>query len=378
MERAPFRGPPPDLDVLGLYVLETHSPKRVLKRAFAAEVGQFAAKHEKIPRMATPEPLQDAVFEPVLRPERLRRTVSPRDIEKAGGLSADDVIQTIKGFGLSIAGPDEPWFTEEEAKVFVELAHLRGLWPREAYLRVSRVYGESLAAIARAEVQSLLRSVSDELAADTSLRDLRDGMEALLPLADPIIDGVHRRWVEHELAQASVYVAEEDAGRAATLGAAHVALLFIDIKGFTAYVDTAGDRAGIAAIEQFDRVVVEEKGESGRIVKALGDGFMLAYRDGGDAVAAAYGMMRRMPRELGPALHGSVHEGPALYRGGDYFGRNVNLAARLLGLSGTDELLATRVVVDSTAARFTWEPRVTTQIRGFRDPIEIFRLVGPR
>lgn len=327
--------------------------------------------------MADPNPLQDAVFEPVLRPERLRRTVSARDIEKAGGLPADDVLAMIQGFGLSVSGADDPWFTEEEARVFIELADLGALWPRDAYLQVARVYGQALAEIARAEVQSFLRNITDDLVAEAHLRELRDGLETLLPLADPIMGGVHRRWIEHELAQASVHAAEADAGRAADLGAAHVALLFVDIKGFTAYVDTAGDRAGIAAIEQFDRVVVEEKG-AGRIVKALGDGFMLAYDDASDAVAAAHAMMQRMPREMGPALHASVHEGLALYRGGDYFGRAVNLAARLLGLSGTDELLATRVVADGTAGEFAWEPRVTTQIRGFREPIEIFRLVGPR
>ena len=328
--------------------------------------------------MDADNPLQDAVFEPVLRPERLRRTVSPRDIEKAGGLPADDVVAAIKAFGLSVGGPDDPWFTEEEAHVYVELAKLADLWPRDTYVRISRVYGQALATLARAEVQSFLRSVSEELASEVSLREVRDGMEALLPLADPILAGVHRRWVEHELAQASVYMAEEDEGRAVALGAAHVALLFVDIKGFTAYVDTAGDRAGITAIEQFDRVVLEEQGESGHVVKALGDGFMLAYPNALDAVTAGHAMMRRMPRELGPALHASVHEGLALHRGGDYFGRTVNLAARLLGLSGTDELLATRLVVESTGERFEWEPRVTTHIRGFREPIEIHRLVGPR
>jgi adenylate cyclase len=114
------------------------------------------------------------------------------------------------------------------------------------------------------------------------------------------------------------------------------------------------------------------------VVKALGDGFMLAYPRALDAVGAALAMIRRMPRELGPALHASVHEGLALHRGGDYFGSVVNLAARLLGIAGTDELLATRTVVDSTADQFDWEPRVTTHIRGFRDPVEIFRLAGPR
>jgi class 3 adenylate cyclase len=89
-------------------------------------------------------------------------------------------------------------------------------------------------------------------------------------------------------------------------------------------------------------------------------------------------MIRRMPRELGPALHGSVHEGLALHRSGDYFGRTVNLAARLLGMSGTGELLATQAVVDSTSDSFEWELRVTTHIRGVRDPLAIFRLVGRR
>ena len=328
--------------------------------------------------MEPEDPLQDAVFEPVLRPERLRRTVSPRDIEEAGGLPADEVIAGVKAFGLSVESADDPWFTEEEARVFIQLAEMRALWPRDTYLQVSRVYGQALATIARAEVQSVLHTISAEMARDASLGELRDGIEALLPLADPILAGVHRRWVEHELAQASVHAAEEDAGGAAALGAGHVALLFIDIKGFTSYVDTAGDRAGITAIEHFDRIVLDERGETGQVIKALGDGFMLAYPNAGDAVAAAHAMMRRMPRELGPALHGSVHEGLALHRGGDYFGSTVNLAARLLGLSGTDELLVTRAVAESTADRFVWEPRVTTHIRGFRNPIEIFRLVGPR
>jgi adenylate cyclase len=328
--------------------------------------------------MGDEHPLQDAVFGPALGPERRRRTVSARDIEEAGGLPAEDVIAMVKGFGLSVASPDEPWFTEEEARVFVELAELGALWPRETYLQVSRVYGQALATIARAEVQSVLHRINAEMAGSGSLSDVRDGMQALLPLADPILAGVHRRWVEHELAQASVYAAEEDAGGAAAIGADHIALAFVDIKGFTAFVDTQGDRAGIAAIEHFDRIVLDERGETGRVVKALGDGFMLAYPHAGDAVAAVHAMMLRMPRELGPALHASVHEGLALHRGGDYFGRTVNLAARLLGLSGTDELLGTRAVAESTADRFEWEPRATTQIRGFRDPIEIFRLVGRR
>jgi adenylate cyclase len=105
---------------------------------------------------------------------------------------------------------------------------------------------------------------------------------------------------------------------------------------------------------------------------------MLAYPTAAEAVDAGRRMIGRMPREHGPALHASVHEGLAVQRGGDYFGGTVNLAARLLSLAGTSEMLATHAVVDSTSEQFVWEPRVTTHIRGFRDPIEIFRLVSPR
>ena len=239
--------------------------------------------------MSDSDPLKDAVFEPVLRPERLRRTVTPREIEAAGGLPADDVVTMIRALGLPLSGPDEPWFTEEEARVYIELAHLGAVWPREAYMQVARVYGQALATIARAEVQAFLRQISAEWTDrnEETLRALRDGMEELLPLADPIIDGVHRRWIEHELAQASVYAAEEVEGRAADLGAEHVALLFVDIKGFTAFTDTAGDVASIAAIEQFDRVVHDERGETGHIVKGLGDGYLVAYPNSADAVEAA-------------------------------------------------------------------------------------------
>jgi class 3 adenylate cyclase len=52
--------------------------------------------------------------------------------------------------------------------------------------------------------------------------------------------------------------------------------------------------------------------------------------------------------------------------------------ARLLALSGTDELVATRAAPESTADRFAWASRGSTKIRGFREPGEVYRLVEPR
>jgi adenylate cyclase len=326
--------------------------------------------------------LQAGVFDPVLAPERARRTVSLTDIERRGGLPVGDVRAMLRAFGLAIPSDDEPCFTREEAEVFMALAALEELWPREIYLQVSRVYGKALAQIARTEVVMFRLRLEDRLAAarDPSevLANLRAGVEELLPLADPLLMGIHRRWVEHELAQLSVFEAERRGGAGAVPGSIEVALLFCDLAGFTAYVDTEGDAAGLRAIDAFDEVVSESHGESGDVVKTLGDGFMLAYPEPRDAVRAGAAILQHMRGIYAPGVHASVHVGPAVFRAGDYFGRTVNLAARLLNIAAGDELVATGPVVAATEADFSWEHRGGLRLRGFERPVEAYKLVSPR
>ena len=76
-----------------------------------------------------------------------------------------------------------------------------------------------------------------------------------------------------------------------------------------------------------------------------------------------------------PGVHTSVHQGVVVYREGDYYGRVVNLAARLLGLAGRDELVVSETVASATAGRFAWESRGDHAIRGFSDPICVYRLL---
>jgi len=76
-----------------------------------------------------------------------------------------------------------------------------------------------------------------------------------------------------------------------------------------------------------------------------------------------------------PGVHTSVHQGVVVYREGDYYGRVVNLAARLLGLAGRDELVFSETVASATAGRFAWESRGDHAIRGFSDPICVYRLL---
>ncbi len=114
-------------------------------------------------------------------------------------------------------------------------------------------------------------------------------------------------------------------------------------------------------------------------MKALGDGFMLAYSDPCAAVRAGARIVLSMQVPRMPRVHASVHRGVAIVREGDYFGASVNLAARLLNAADRDELIATTGVVESCGDEFAWEPIGQRRIRGVAEMVAVHRLlIGER
>ena len=88
----------------------------------------------------------------------------------------------------------------------------------------------------------------------------------------------------------------------------------------------------------------------GKPVKWLGDGVMFHFREPGDAVLAAVEMVEVVGRRGLPPAHVGIHAGPVVYQEGDYFGRTVNLAARIADYARPDEVLVSQEVVDAADA----------------------------
>jgi adenylate cyclase len=332
-------------------------------------------------QLLNPDSANAAVFDAVLLPGRRERTVTPAEVESQGGLSAGEIADLMQAFGLPRPAQDEPVFTPEEARVFVELGELDELWPAEVRLQVARAYGAMVASIARAELQAFQMYTEPHLrdrGGDPfeQLRAVQSAFARLLPLADPLILGVHRRWIEHELAQRAVGAVERRAGAGGLPGAIEVTFMFCDLKDFTAYAEASGDAAAIRAVDRFFEVVARERGARGQFVKSLGDGAMLAYADPAEAVAAGGRVIAAMRAPGLPEVHASVHRGIAMPRSGDYFGGSVNLTARLLALAGSGELLATREVVESCRGTFDWEPAGEHTLRGVAAPVTVYRLAA--
>ena len=322
---------------------------------------------------------EGAIFDAVLMPTIAERTVTAEEIERQGGLRSDELQAFIAAFGLRPPPAGDPAFTPEEARVLVELGRLREVWPPDLDVRLGRVWGPLLAQIAQAAVQLFRHDVEPRLRAEDpdrlgGLQAVQGAFARLLPLADPLLIGVYRRWAEHELAQVAVSEAEAHGDIARLPGAVSVAFLFCDLKGFTEYAAAEGDASATAAIERFAETVARARGEDSRMMKSLGDGVMLAYDRAPAAVAAGARIIDEAHAWMPLRVHASVHYGGAIARHGDYFGSAVNLAAHLLDAAAADELVATRAVVERTADAYAWESIGPRSVRGVADPVEVFRL----
>lgn len=333
---------------------------------------------EVIARAAERGDLLSAFFESL--PLRLAadRKISAAQIEAAGGMPVAQLEEMMVALGLPPTDPDEPAFSPEEAKAFTELWRQQDIWPFEHGIQIARLYGRLLARIAQASVQQWFAVAEPRLREaipDEGQRTLAvaNRFDRLLPVADALLVGVHRRWVEREAAQLAVRAAESGTAAGLLRGLAEVSILFCDLKDFTAFADRQGDGAAVRIIDHLAGTVMRERGEGVGLTKLLGDGFMLVYPEPLPAVEAAARIISAMQAPGQPAIHASIHHGPAVLREGDYFGSAVNLAARLLALAERDELLVTDPVVDQCPG-FDWEHCGSERVRGVSDEVNVFRL----
>jgi len=84
-------------------------------------------------------------------------------------------------------------------------------------------------------------------------------------------------------------------------------------------------------------------------VKWLGDGVMFYFADPGHGVLAALDMVEGVATHALPPAHVGIHAEPVVFQEGDYFGRTVNIAARIAEYARPGEVLVSQEVVDAAA-----------------------------
>jgi adenylate cyclase len=132
-------------------------------------------------------------------------------------------------------------------------------------------------------------------------------------------------------------------------GTADVAILFTDLVGFSDWALSAGDEAALEVLRQVGDV--EQKaisGNSGAVVKRLGDGAMAVFATSEQAVSAALqaqdGISKIEVEGYRPEQRAGVHRGTPRKVKGDFLGVDVNIAARVGDCAKGGEVLVSEPV----------------------------------
>ncbi len=253
--------------------------------------------------------------------------------------------------------------------------------PTIALLQLTRVYGQVLAQLADAEVRLFHLYVHEPLMVGgvpaEEISEHMHGMAGdLLPLTSPIMEHMHQRLMQHFIERdllGHIDVGSPDA--ALDVGRVWVVIVFADLAGYTRLTEERGEDAAVATVARLTEAIEHTLPREARIIKTIGDEVMIVGHDPVALTEWAVGF--RLVNSTAPQLRIGMHYGQALYRDGDYYGRDVNLAARVTARAEAGEILVTRPIVDACAGRIAFESIGRAALKGVAEAAELFRAHQP-
>jgi adenylate cyclase len=301
--------------------------------------------------------------------------------EAARELDVDEQLieRLVAAMGLNALSTEE--ITQEDLQVLRYGAEVlaAGL-PLPALLQIVRVYGQAMAQVADAEVRLFHLYLHEPLMREgvpgVEVAQAMEGMtREMLPFAVPFINYLHGRMLGYFVEQDVIGHIESDLDDEETAeeGRMRVAIAFADLAGYTKLTEEQGEAQAVSAVERFVETVEQTLPIDARVIKTLGDEVMVVGADAGALTSWAVGLAAQLQAGSPPPRIG-IHSGAALYRDGDYYGREVNRAARVVARASGGEVLVTRPVVDAASRQDGLEFELIGEVvlKGFTESTELF------
>jgi predicted ATPase/class 3 adenylate cyclase len=164
-----------------------------------------------------------------------------------------------------------------------------------------------------------------------------------------------------------------------------VTFLFCDVEGSTRLWEARGEemRSALAVHDRIVRQALESAG--GLVFSTGGDGFGAAFSRAGEAAAAALAAQRALadqdwPDDLRLRVRMGLHTGEADERDGDYFGPDVNRAARLMALAHGGQIVCSQTTADLVGAHLPAGVSLADvgvhRLRDLSEPLRVFQVVA--
>jgi class 3 adenylate cyclase len=168
-----------------------------------------------------------------------------------------------------------------------------------------------------------------------------------------------------------------------------VTLLFTDLKGSTALYEEAGDIDAYRLVKDHFTLLTEAiRSNRGALIKTIGDAVMAAFSQPEDGLRAATQMVERMSEYSQKSVHEvglklGLHKGAAIAVNAnqslDYFGRTVNIAARVQGEANAGEIWLSEVMMNASGIKeilqesgYHVSPQ-ESQLRGIEERMSLYK-----
>ena len=304
-----------------------------------------------------------------------------RQVSQEAGVPVELLGSFLEAIGFVRMAPDG-LIREDELEIvpLLQLGLATGILDQVWSTRLGRGYAEGLRLLAGVEkdvwrarfMAPLLEAGADQQTARKRAAKLSGDF---LPVVDRALLAAYRRqqelsWIEDLVEE--IEVALEETG---VLGPPErvPAMCFLDLVGYTRLTEEHGDQVAAELAETLAVLVNRSSREHGGVpVKWLGDGVMVHYREPAGAVLAALQMVEECPQAGLPPAHVGVAAGPVVVQGGDYFGRTVNLAARIAAYASASRVLVSERVVQRTPPQgVTFVEQGRVQLEGIARPVRL-------
>jgi adenylate cyclase len=316
----------------------------------------------------------------LLLPEPAAFSKSYEEVAQATGRSPGLIRQVVSEFGLAQSGSGR--LRDDDVPVLLELLTVWAEADDDHLARLARAYGQNIRRLVASDLEIASTALFARLrqsgvAAEDMPEAARDLGIRVMSLGERLMVWLRGRLLEHEVLSVTVQGTEEYLQQ---LGEVHEdqrrppAIAFLDLTGYTSLTEERGDEAGAELADRLAALVNQAaQPHGGRPVKWLGDGVMFYFPDPAAAVLTGLDLVEQIPAAVDVRARVGVNAGRVIFRDGDYFGRTVNVAARIADYARPGEVLLSEEVKERWSGEgVRIEPIGPVVLKGLKEEITLY------
>jgi adenylate cyclase len=258
-----------------------------------------------------------------------------------------ELLRRLSG-ELGLPPPADDRVRAADAEMLSLILTRLDLADEEELSRFARLYGGTLQRLVSSGLQFFDRTVRQRVANFELSNEEKDSLvyeraAGFTELVNGLVPWLQRRHREHAVLEYIVAVTEgfmEERGITPRQSRQPPAIAFLDLTGYTTLAEERGDQAAAELAASLASIVQEASRTRGcRPVKWLGDGVMFHFSDSARAILSGLELVEQTERAVSVPARIGIDAGAVIVQEGDYFGKTVNIAARIADYARPHEVL---------------------------------------